>query len=57
MQIQVSPLHHGGPMSSTIAQAYTDLNSQIGDPGSGFGLFASVENLEASLKALQATPE
>ena len=43
--------------TSTIAQAYTDLNSQIGDPGSGFGLFASVENLEASLKALQATPE
>jgi len=43
--------------TSVVANAYTDLNSQIGDPGSGFGLFASVENLEASLKALQATPE
>lgn len=43
--------------TEVVANAYQTLNTEIGLPGSGYGLFASIENLEASFKTLQATPE
>ncbi len=43
--------------SEVVANAYQALNTEIGLPGSGYGLFSSIENLEASFKTLQATPE
>ncbi len=43
--------------SSVMAQAYQTLNTELGSPGDGYGLFATLENFEASLKSLEATPE
>lgn len=43
--------------SSVISAAHNELQSEVGEPGSGFGLFASIESLEASMNSLQATPE
>jgi len=37
--------------------AYNTLNSEIGLPGSGYGLFSTLENLEAGFTSLQANPE
>lgn len=43
--------------SDVIANTYNTLNSEIGLPGSGYGLFSTLENLEAGFTALQANPE
>lgn len=43
--------------SSVIAQAYQTLNTELGSPSDGYGLFATLENLESALKNLEATPE
>ena len=43
--------------ASVIASATQTLNQEIGEPGSAFGLFASLENLEASLQQFAVTPE
>lgn len=40
-----------------IAGIYNQLNTQIGTPDSEYGLFSSLENLEASLRELSVTPE
>lgn len=43
--------------SSVIADAYQTLNTELGSPGDGYGLFSTLENLESALKSLEATPE
>jgi len=43
--------------SDVIANAYNTLNTEIGLPGSGYGLFSTIENMEASFTTLQANPE
>lgn len=43
--------------SSVTANAYQTLNSEVGAPGSGYGIFSTLETLEASFRTLQATPE
>ncbi|RKQ72163.1 flagellar hook-associated protein 1 FlgK [Litorimonas taeanensis] len=43
--------------TDVIANAYSTLTNEIGEPGSGYGLFASLEAFEADLKTLEATPE
>lgn len=43
--------------SSVMAQAYQTLNTELGSPGDGYGLFSTLENLESALKSLEATPE
>lgn len=43
--------------SSVMAEAYQTLNSEVGAPGSGYGIFSTIETLEASFRTLQATPE
>lgn len=43
--------------TDVIANAYGTLTNALGEPGSGYGLFASLESFEANLKSLQATPE
>ena len=40
-----------------LAQAYGDLNRELGAPGDNYGLFASYESFESSLKELSITPE
>ncbi|NNC37691.1 MAG: flagellar hook-associated protein FlgK [Acidimicrobiales bacterium] len=40
-----------------IAQAYNDLNREMGAPGDEYGLFASYESFESSLRELSLTPE
>lgn len=43
--------------ASVMASAAQTLNQEIGEPGSAFGLFSSLENLEASLQQFAVTPE
>jgi flagellar hook-associated protein 1 FlgK len=43
--------------TDVIANAYSTLTNELGAPGSGYGLFASLETFEANLKSLEATPE
>lgn len=43
--------------NSALSHAYSQLNTELGEPGSGYGLFQAVENLEHSFASLQATPE
>ncbi|PHR91190.1 MAG: flagellar hook-associated protein FlgK [Robiginitomaculum sp.] len=40
-----------------ISQAYTQLNREMGEPGDTYGLFASYQNVETSLRDLAVTPE
>ena len=43
--------------SNIIANAYNDLNREMGLPGDSFGLFSSYQGLETSLRELAVTPE
>lgn len=43
--------------SDIMAGAYNTLNTNMGEPGSGFGLFASLENFQGNLELLATTPE
>ncbi len=40
-----------------VAAAYTNINSQLGEPGDAFSLFTAMESLESSLRELATTPE
>ena len=43
--------------SEIMAEAYNTLNTHMGEPGSGYGLFASFEDFQGNLELLATTPE
>jgi len=43
--------------ANIIANTYNELNRELGAPGEDYGLFASYESLEGSLRELASTPE
>jgi flagellar hook-associated protein 1 FlgK len=40
-----------------LSRAYTELNTALGEPGDGFGLFSAYQDFENSLRELALTPE
>ena len=40
-----------------VSDTYTELNAELGEPGSPFSLFATIETLESSFRDLATTPE
>lgn len=43
--------------ATIIASSYNDLNRELGAPGDEFGMFASFEKFETTMRELSATPE